>query len=222
MSHRVLVIEDDPELGPLLSQELQGAGYRVRWAQTGVAGLTMIREDEPDVIVLDLGLPDLEGEEILRRVRATSEAAVLILTAAHEVQRKVAVLREGADDYLTKPFYFAELLARLEAILRRAEGGRKVRVGDLELDRVKKHACFQGQPLDLSPREFEIAALLATRPGRVFSRQEIAEALWGTHTPKSNAIDVHVAKLRAKLIDAGATGYLRTVRGVGYALSKPR
>ncbi len=222
MSHRVLVIEDDPELGPLLSQELQGAGYRVRWAQTGVAGLTMIREDEPDVIVLDLGLPDLEGEEILRRVRATSEAAVLILTAAHEVQRKVAVLREGADDYLTKPFYFAELLARLEAILRRAEGGRKVRVGELELDRVKKHACFQGQPLDLSPREFEIAALLATRPGRVFSRQEITEALWGTHAPKSNAIDVHVAKLRAKLIDAGAIGYLRTVRGVGYALSKPR
>ncbi len=222
MSHRVLVIEDDPELGPLLSQELQNAGYRVRWAQTGVAGLTMIREDEPDAIVLDLGLPDLEGEEILRRVRATSEAAVLILTAAHEVGRKVAVLREGADDYLTKPFYFAELLARLEAILRRAESGRKVRVGELELDRVKKLACFQGQPLDLSPREFEIAALLATRPGRVFSRREIAEALWGTHTPKSNTIDVHVAKLRAKLIDAGATGYLRTVRGVGYALSKPR
>ncbi len=219
---RVLVIEDDPDLGRILKASLERAGFPARWERNGVAGLTALREDPPDLLVLDLGLPDLDGDEILARVRATGDVPVLILTATRDLERKVTLLREGADDYLEKPFHPEELFARLEALWRRKVAGRRYRVGGLLVDREAQRAFFGERPLALSPTELELLALLARRPGRVFSREEIVAAVWPGDPPRSNALEVHMAKLRAKLARAGARGYLRTVRGHGYALVEPR
>ncbi len=219
---RVLVIEDDPDLGRILKASLERAGFPTRWERSGVAGLTALREDPPDLLVLDLGLPDFEGDEVLARVRATADLPVLILTATRDLERKVTLLREGADDYLEKPFHPEELFARLEALWRRKVAGRRYQVGGLTVDREEQSASFQGRALSLSPTELEILALLARKPGRVFSREEIVAAVWPKAPPRSNALEVHLAKLRGKLAEAGAKGYLRTVRGRGYALVEPR
>jgi len=219
---RVLVIEDDRDLGRILKASLERAGFPTRWEVSGVAGLTALREDPPDLLVLDLGLPDLDGDEILARVRATADIPVLILTATRDLERKVALLREGADDYLEKPFHPEELFARLEALWRRKVAGRRYRVGALLVDREAQRVYYRDRRLSLSPTELELLALLARRPGRVFSREEIVAAVWPEDPPRSNALEVHMAKLRAKLAEAGARGYLRTVRGRGYALVEPR
>jgi len=218
---RVLVIEDDPELGPILKNLLAGAGHTVRLAKNGIEGLVALREEPPEVLVLDLGLPDLAGEEVLSRVRATSDIPVLVLTAVRDLGRKVDLLRSGADDYLEKPFYPEELLARLEALLRRRQSGRRLVVGPLVLDLEGARVRYQDREVELSPKELAILALLARRPGRVYTKEEIAEAVWGADAPRSNALEVHLAKLRAKLEELGAAGLLRTVRGRGYALVEP-
>ncbi len=219
---RVLLIEDDRELGGLLERLLAQAGHQVHRAEGGVAGLVALRESPPDLVILDLGLPDLVGDEILGRVRATSDLPVLILTAIRDLDRKVRLLRDGADDYLEKPFHPEELLARVEALLRRRSAGRELAVGPLVLDLQSGRARMGEAEVPLSPRELAIAALLARRPGRVYSKDEIAAAVWGEEIPKSNALEVHLAKLRAKLAEIGAGGFLRTVRGRGYALLEPR
>jgi len=218
---RILVIEDDRELGTILKHLLEDAGHQATLAENGVKGLVALRENPPELVVLDLALPDLAGDEILSRVRATSDLPVLVLTAIRDLDRKVHLLKHGADDYLEKPFHPEELLARVEALLRRRGQGKRLAVGPLVIDLERSALRYRGAEAPLSPRELAVAALLARRPGRVYSKEEIAEAVWGEDVPKSNALEVHLAKLRAKLADLGAEGYLRTVRGRGYALLEP-
>ncbi|MER3451135.1 MAG: DNA-binding response regulator [Thermus sp.] len=219
---RILLIEDDPGIAELLSLELKEAGFQVDWAETGMRGLVRLREARPDLVILDLGLPDLDGAEVARRIRATSDIPILVLTAQDAVDRKVSLLLEGADDYLVKPFHPQELLARIQVQLRNKQGSEVLSLGGLEVYPKKRLVRFQDREVRLSPKEFDLLHLLLSRPGRVFSRQEIEERLWGRPLEKdSNLVDVHVANLRAKLREAGAYGYLRTVRGVGYAV-RPR
>ncbi len=219
---RVLIIEDDPEIAELLRAELGEAGYLVDWAPGGMQGLVKLREDPPHLIVLDLGLPDLDGAEIARRAKQNGDIPIIVLTATDAVERKVQLLLGGADDYLTKPFHPAELLARIQVQLRKSEGGEVRRVGDLEIEVETRRVRVGGREVALSPKEFALLELLSSRPGRVFSRDEITRHIWGKPLEtESNVVDVHVANLRAKLRQAGAYGYLRTVRGVGYALRKP-
>ncbi|HHO58577.1 MAG TPA: response regulator transcription factor, partial [Oceanithermus profundus] len=171
---------------------------------------------------LDLGLPDLDGSEIARRAKQHGDVPIIVLTATDAVERKVQLLLGGADDYLTKPFHPAELLARIQVQLRRSEGGEVRRVGELEIEVETRRVRAGGREVALSPKEFALLELLSSRPGRVFSRDEIVRHVWGRPLDSdSNVVDVHVANLRAKLREAGAYGYLRTVRGVGYALRKP-
>ncbi|KGQ21469.1 response regulator transcription factor [Thermus filiformis] len=219
---RILIIEDDPEIAELLRLELEEAGFQVDWAPSGMRGLVRLREGRPDLVILDLGLPDLDGAEVARRIRATGDTPILVLTAQDAVDRKVSLLLEGADDYMVKPFHPKELLARVQVQLRNREGSEVLSAGGLELYPRKRLVRFQDREVRLSPKEFDLLHLLLSRPGRVFSRQEIEERLWGRPLEKdSNLVDVHVANLRAKLREAGAYGYLRTVRGVGYAI-RPR
>lgn len=219
---RVLLIEDDPGIAELLRLELKEAGFQVDWAESGMRGLMRLRENRPDLVILDLGLPDLDGAEVARRIRATSDIPILVLTAQDALDRKVSLLLEGADDYMVKPFHPKELIARIQVQLRHKEGSEVLSAGGLELYPKKRLVRFQDREVRLSPKEFELLHLLLSRPGRVFSRAEIEERLWGRALEKdSNLVDVHVANLRAKLREAGAYGYLRTVRGVGYAI-RPR
>ncbi len=216
---RILLIEDDAEIAKLLQLELGEAGFEVDWASSGMSGLVRLREAAPDLVILDLGLPDLDGAEVARRIRAGTEVPIVVLTAADAVERKVGLLSGGADDYILKPFHPQELVARIQVQLRHREGGEQVRVGDLEVHTAKRQVVFGENELRLSPKEFELLSLLCSRPGKVFARQEIEDHLWGRSLDKdSNVVDVHVANLRSKLREAGAYGYLRTVRGVGYAL----
>jgi len=219
----ILLIEDDPEIARLLQEELAEAGYLVEWAPSGMAGLIKLRQEPPQLVILDLGLPDMDGAEIARRIKQHGDVPIIVLTATDAVERKVQLLLGGADDYLTKPFHPAELLARIQVQFRKAEGGEVRRVGELEIDVEARRVRHSEQEVTLSPKEFALLELLSSRPGRVFSRAEIEERVWGHPLESgSNVVDVHVANLRAKLRDAGAYGYLRTVRGVGYALRKPK
>ncbi|RTI04077.1 DNA-binding response regulator [Thermus scotoductus] len=220
---RILLIEDDAEVARLVELELKEAGFTVEWAKSGMEGLVKHRERKPDLVILDLGLPDLDGAEVARRIRATDDTPILVLTAQDAVERKVGLLSDGADDYLVKPFHPAELLARIQVQLRHKEGSEVLSVGRLELYPKRRQVFFGETEVRLSPKEFELLHLLMSRPGRVFPRQEIEEKVWGKSLGRdSNVLDVHVANLRAKLREAGAYGYLRTVRGLGYAVRPGR
>ncbi|MDF1521714.1 MAG: response regulator transcription factor [Trueperaceae bacterium] len=219
MPHRIVIVEDDLDIARLLTLELEEAGYDVHAFDGGMRGLAGIRELKPDLIVLDLGLPDVSGAEIARRVRRTEGTPILILTAADDVATKVEMLNAGADDYLAKPFHVEELKARVGVQLRKHHGGTPTAIGDLVLDTVRKQVWWSGAEVRLSPRELDLLAYLAGQPGRVYSRAEIERHVWGEDLPPtSNVVDVHVANIRSKLRDAGGFGVIRTVRGVGYAI----
>ena len=169
--------------------------------------------------MLDLGLPDLSGAEIARRVRRHDVTPILILTARDDVATKVELLNAGADDYLVKPFHVEELLARVGVQLRKQHVGAPKEIGDLTIDPVRRQVWWAGAEVRLSPREFALLAFIAAQPGRVYGRAEIERNVWGEDLPPaSNVVDVHVANIRGKLRDAGGFGVIRTVRGVGYAL----
>ena len=215
----VLIIEDDADISRVVQYELERAGYRVLAAPDGVTGLTTARESNPDLVVLDLGLPDLDGAEIARRIRKTSDIPIIILTAMDAVDRKVSLLDAGADDYLTKPFHPEELLARIRVQLRHHQGGETVVLGDLEINAEKRICKYAEREVRLSPREFDLLSFLARQPGRVYTREEIERGVWGEDLPSnSNVVDVHMANIRAKLRDVDGYGVIRTVRGIGYAL----
>lgn len=219
MPQRVVIVEDDLDITRLLTLELEEAGYEVHAFDGGMRGLAGIRELKPDLIVLDLGLPDLSGAEIARRVRRTEGTPIVILTAADDVATKVEMLNAGADDYLAKPFHVEELIARVGVQLRKRNGGVPTKVGDLTLDTVRKQVWWTQLEVKLSPRELDLLAFLAAQPGRVYSRAEIERSVWGEDLPPtSNVVDVHIANIRSKLRDAGGYGVIRTVRGVGYAI----
>jgi DNA-binding response OmpR family regulator len=220
-SKHIVIVEDDLDISRLLSLELEDVGFEVTAFATGIRGLSGIRELEPDLVILDLGLPDLDGAEIARRVRKTSEIPIVILTAAGEVDTKVEMLNAGADDYLAKPFHVEELIARVNVQLRKRSAGTVRRIGNMTLDATRRQAFWEQEEVRLSPREFELLLFLSTQPGRVYSRNEIESNVWGDDLPpSSNVVDVHIANIRGKLRDAGGFGVIRTVRGIGYAIKE--
>jgi DNA-binding response OmpR family regulator len=219
VAQRIVIVEDDLDIARLLTLELSEAGYEVHAFDGGMRGLAGIRELHPDLVVLDLGLPDLSGAEIARRVRSHDPTPILILTAADDVATKVELLNSGADDYLVKPFHVSEFLARVGVQLRKHHLGAPKQLGELTLDPIRRQVWWAGAEVKLSPREFALLAFLVAQPGRVYSRAEIERSVWGEDLPpSSNVVDVHVANIRGKLRDAGGFGVIRTVRGVGYAI----
>lgn len=216
---RILIVEDDLDILRLLTRELEDAGFEVLAFDSGIRGLSAVRESEPDLVILDLGLPDLTGQEIARRVRHTGDTPIIILTAADEVGTKVEMLNAGADDYLAKPFHVEELLARVNVQLRKRTLGSAQKIGELTIDPVRRQVFWAEDEIRFSPREYELITYLAGQPGRVYSRKEIENNVWGEDLPpSSNVVDVHIANIRGKLRDAGGYGVIRTIRGVGYAL----
>jgi two-component system, OmpR family, alkaline phosphatase synthesis response regulator PhoP len=218
----ILIIEDDQDIQRIVRLELEDAGFKVLVASDGVSGLTLARESNPDLVILDLGLPDLDGAEIARRLRKTSDTPIIVLTAMDAVSTKVNLLESGADDYLTKPFHPEELVARVKVQLRKSRGGEAVVLGQLEITPDKRLVRYAEREVRLSPREFDLLSFLARQPGRVYSREEIERGVWGEDLPaNSNVVDVHMANIRAKLRDVDGYGVIRTVRGIGYALKAP-
>jgi len=219
---RLLVVEDEHKLAGVLKRGLEEHGYAVDVAYDGQDGLAMATAAPYDLIVLDVMLPKLDGFALCHRLRVQhTHTPVLMLTARDAVDDRVAGLDSGADDYLTKPFAFRELLARARALLRR-DGRSKdpvLRVGDLEIDTVSHEVCRGGKPVELTSKEYAILEYFARNPNRVLTRTQIAEHVWDyDFVSMSNVIDVYVGYLRRKLGDDGEPRLLRTVRGTGYQL----
>jgi two-component system copper resistance phosphate regulon response regulator CusR len=221
---RILVVEDERKVAELVSRGLKADHYAVDVAENGDAGWAMVRTYEYDLIILDLMLPGVNGLELLRRVRRqNSKVPVLILTARDGTASKVENFEAGADDYLTKPFAFAELQVRVKALLRRGPVSQSsvLRVGDLELDRLAKQVRRGGKRIELTPKEYALLEYLATQPGRVFSRTMIVEHVWDQgFEGLTNIVDVFVRHLRDKIDAPFSVKLIRTVRGVGYSLSE--
>lgn len=220
---RILVVEDEKKLADMVARGLKAERYAVDVAHDGEAGWQMANTYEYDLIILDLMLPGLSGTEILVRVRRkNSTVPILILTARDATDQKVQNFEAGADDYLTKPFAFAELLVRVKALLRRGPVNRAsvLRVGDLEVDRLSKQVRRGGKRIDLTAKEYSLLEYFATNPGRVFSRTMIIEHVWDeSFEGLTNIVDVYVRHLREKVDDAFPTKLIRTVRGMGYCLT---
>lgn len=217
---RVLVVEDDAHIAEPLVAGLRRFEFTPEWVQTGVAAL---EAEDPDVVLLDLGLPDMDGIEVCRRLRARSGVPILVITARGEETDRVALLETGADDYLVKPFGFRELVARIRAVLRRSGSSAEIedeqRVGALSIDRRRRRVRLDGVEVVLTPKEFDLLAVLAEDPGVVVTRQQLLEQVWDPHWyGPTKTIDVHVASLRKKLGDAA---WVETVRGVGLRLGRP-
>ena len=223
---RILVIEDDPKLAGYLKKGLGQSGYVVDVARNGIDGRHLAVEGEYDLVVLDVMLPGLDGFAVLSALRKTKHMPVLMLTARDKVEDRVRGLREGADDYLVKPFSFSELLARVQALLRRGGGKSQptatlLQLGDLELDLARRKAHRAGQRLDLTAKEFSLLALLLSRHGEVLSRTVLAEQVWDVNFDSdTNVIEVAVRRLRSKLDDPFPEKLLHTVRGMGYVLER--
>jgi two-component system, OmpR family, copper resistance phosphate regulon response regulator CusR len=212
----ILIIEDNPDIAALLGHDLLDQHYGVLVARSVMQGLTLARAHTPDLILLDLGLPDGDGREVLKRLRQSSDLPIIVLTARDATEEKVELLNLGADDYVLKPYQEAELLARI-AVQLRQETDSRLSIGDPEVFPRKRLVTYR--ELRLSPKEFELLCCLMQQPGRVYSRHELTQAIWPEGlSDTSNVLDVHMANLRDKLRDVGLHGLLRTVRGVGYAL----
>ncbi len=223
----ILVIEDEPGIAVLIRDYLEHAGFAVLTAGDGAGGLALARARRPEAIVLDLGLPTLDGLDVVRSIRRDSTVPIVIVTARGDEVDRITGLELGADDYVVKPFSPKELVARVRAVLRRAEAtpvtDERISVGDLELDLARRRVRAAGRAVSLTPTEFELLATLAREPGRVWTRSQLLDAVHGfSFESYERAIDGHVRNLRRKLEPAAApSGYVRTVHGVGYALEEP-
>ena len=217
---QILIVEDEKEIAKFIDLELQAENYSTVVTYDGVTGLSKFRELNPDLVVLDLMLPVLDGLEVARRIRKTSNTPIIILTAKDSVDDKVTGLDSGADDYLVKPFSIEELLARVRAHLRRVNPAvtGEVRVADLVMNLDGREVFRDGHRIELSAKEFELLELFARNPGKVFNRFEIEEKVWPEYTGGSNVVDVYVGYLRRKLEGDGERRLVHTVRGVGYVL----
>ena len=223
---RVLVIEDDALVRSAVISDLTRREHAVRTAGTALDGLRELSHHPPEVIVLDLGLPDLDGRQALRMMRAVTAVPVIVATACDDEPEIVRLLNAGADDYLVKPFSCEHLAARIAAVLRRGAvpgGVPALSVGGLRVDLAAREATLDGQPLQLSRREFDLLGYLAARPDTVVPRRELLSEVWHQSYGDDQTIDVHVSWLRRKLGEsAAAPRYLHTVRGVGVKLATPR
>lgn len=219
---RILVVDDDPKMLSLMRRGLSFAGYSADLAADGEDALAMARDNPPDLVVLDVMLPGLDGVEVCRRLRAGDpELPILMLTARGRVPDRIAGLDAGADDYLVKPFAFDELLARIKALLRRARPttGNVLRFGDLTLNTATREVERRGRKVDLTTREFDLLEFLLRHARQVLSRDVIFERVWGVDfLGESNVIDVHVMRLRDKLESGGEARLIHTIRGAGYSL----
>jgi DNA-binding response OmpR family regulator len=222
----ILVVDDEPRLVAILEAYLKQEGFRVVTAGDGRQAAEAARREKPDLIVLDIMMPEVDGLSFLREHRRTADTPVILLTARVEDEDRIVGLEVGADDYVTKPFRPRELLARIRAVLRRSDGSvppaSSLQHRDLRLDREGHQVTLAGREVDLTPSEFELLAALMSRPGRVFSRVELLERMQGIgYEGYERAIDVHVKNLRAKIeADSRHPEYVQTVYGVGYRMAE--
>jgi len=221
---RLLLVEDEHDIQTFLGQALAEAGYQVDLAPDGKTAEGFARENSYDILIVDLGLPDQDGISLIMRLRESGlHAPVLILSARRSVDDRVRGLELGGDDYLTKPFALAELLARLRNLLKRNapqnSEATRLRVQDLELDLLRREATRAGQPLQLTPQEFVLLEYLCRNAGRVVTRSMILDKVWGMRIqPDTNVVDVHIYRLRGKVDGSAQIPLIRTLRGVGYVL----
>ena len=226
MKH-ILVVDDEPRIAEIARDYLERAGYAVTTAANGVDALALARTRRPDLIVLDLGLPHVDGLDVTRTLRKHSNVPIIMLTARVEESDKLVGLELGADDYVTKPFSPRELVARVRAVFRRMETpperGDVIRAGHVTLDRPRMRAAVGKHRVDLTPTEFELLAMLAAQPGRVFTRSQLLDAIRGVETESfDRAVDAHIKNLRRKLEpDPRNPRYVLTVYGVGYRFAEP-
>ncbi|NLE22479.1 MAG: response regulator transcription factor [Actinobacteria bacterium] len=222
MAAGILIVEDDRNIGNLVRRYLERDGYRVIWVRSGEDGLVELERQRPDLVVLDVGLPGIDGFEVCRRIRTLGETPVIMLTARDEEVDRVLGLELGADDYVPKPFSPRELVARVKAVLRRTQPrppSDVLALGGVELRRGAREATSSGATLDLTLKEFDLLACFLKHAGLVLTREQLLEQVWGLEFPGgTRTVDQHVAQLRAKL---GAALTIETHRGVGYKLVRP-
>jgi two-component system KDP operon response regulator KdpE len=222
---RVLVVDDEPQILRALRTSLRGAGYEVETAETAEGALAALAAAGADLLVLDLGLPDLDGTEVIRRVRSFSAVPIIVLSVRDRQADKVAALDAGADDYVTKPFGVEELLARLRAALRRADAPAEpvVEVGELRIDLEKRAVSVGGSPVQLTPHEFALLRVLARNPGKLLTHTMLLREVWGRgYGDESHYLHVYVSQLRRKLEpDPARPRFILTEPGAGYRLAAP-
>lgn len=221
---RILVVEDERRIADFLTRGLQGAGYAVDIAPDGNTALTLTHGTDYDLVILDIMLPDLDGLKVLERIRSrASGPPVLILSARGAVDDRVKGLEQGADDYLTKPFAFVELLARVRALLRRGQPApERLQVADLVIDTMRRKVTRAGENIDLAPKEFGILEYMMRNKGRPLSRTMIVEHVWDMdYDGLTNIVDVYIRHLRGKIDDRWSQKLIQTVRGIGYMIEAP-
>lgn len=221
---RILVVEDEARIADFLLRGLQGGGYAVDVAENGANALEMVHATDYDLIILDLMLPDMDGLTVLEKIRNRKVGPpVLILSARDAVDDRVRGLEQGADDYITKPFAFVELLARVRALLRRGQPvPERLQVGDLTVDCIRRKVTRAGEPVDLAPKEFGILEYMMRNKGRPLSRTMIVEHVWDMdYDGLTNIVDVYIRHLRGKIDDRWQQKLIQTVRGIGYMIDAP-
>ena len=221
---RTLVVEDEKRIADFLSRGLESAGYKVDLAYDGQSAIDVVHSTDHDLIILDLNLPDMDGLKVLERIRNRKVSPpVLILSARGNVDDRVTGLEMGADDYITKPFAFVELLARVKALLRRGQPlPERLQVGELMLDCIRRKVTRSGDNIELAPKEFSILEYLMRNPGRPLSRTMIVEHVWDMdYDGLTNIVDVYIRHLRSKIDDRYPVKMIHTVRGIGYMLESP-
>jgi two-component system alkaline phosphatase synthesis response regulator PhoP len=216
----ILVVDDEPKVARLARDYLEKNGFRVTTAADGQSALTMTRREKPDLVILDLMLPHIDGREVCRTLRRESDVPIIMLTALSEEIDQVTGLEIGADDYITKPFSVRALVARVRALLRRTRGEVQapslVRSGGLEMDPKKYSVALKGSPIKLTPNEFKILHLLASHPGQILTREQLLDDLHGAASSMDRSVDSHIKNLRKKLEAASGESMIETVYGVGY------
>ena len=220
----ILVVDDEPKVARLARDYLEKNGFRVLTAADGQTALTVARREKPDLIVLDLMLPIMDGREVCRILRRESDVPIIMLTARSEERDQVTGLEIGADDYITQPFSVRALVARVRALLRRTRGDVKlpsfVRLGGLEIDAEKYSVTFNSIPIKLTPNEFKLLLLLASRAGQIFTREQLLEDLHGASSTFDRSVDSHIKNLRKKLESASGEPMIETVYGIGYRFNE--
>lgn len=226
MTQVILVVDDEPKVVRLARDYLEKNGFRVITAADGQTALAAARREKPDLVILDLMLPQIDGREVCRILRRESSVPIIMLTALSEEIDQVTGLEIGADDYITKPFSVRALVARVRALLRRTHGEIKtpgiIRAGSLEIDLEKHLVTFKGNPVKLTPNEFKLMHMLASRPGQTLTREQLLDDLHGTASSMDRSVDSHIKNLRKKLEAASGEPMIETVYGIGYRFTTPQ